>query len=377
MTMDEAKPTKAPTRDYQALSGSPWQLWDTLYARRSHRKYLPMELDHGAASDLLSVAGLACEARGASPESIMVVTEPEKVAEVKRRAYKGLVGKINIWLGRAPLAAVLVLNLPAADVRSSRPVELMKAVMAAEDVVLWLTERGLGTCWLAGVSEREIMSATGLSNERAVPVIIVVGKPALEKPKTASFGGVSYQMMSRRRKPLGRIAAFENATVPYQAGVLRPEGFSAVQGDVTALLELLRDRKAGLTDAPPPLDLTIDACLEAGRVAPSANNSQPWLFVVVREKDRLFDLSGLCSISGGFARQAAIVVAGQRRRIESLIEKPFWAIDVPIAMSHVSLMAVSLGHAPSVLTEGIDEAGTSKLARLPKGMRVAGVIGLC
>lgn len=375
--MEQSKPTKAPTRDYQAFSGTPWELWDTLYARRSHRKYLPLELDEETASGLRSVVELACEARGAPADSIVVVTDPDKVAEVRKRAYKGLSGKINIWLLRAPLAAELVMNLPASDVHAHRPVDLPKTVMAIEDAVLWLTERGLGTCWLAGVNEREVKGAAGLAAEQAVSAIISVGKPAIQTPKTASYGGISYRMMSRRRKPLARIACEERASVPYEAPDM-PEGrFSAVEGDVETLLERLRDNSAAPAEVSEFLDLMIDACLEAGRVAPSANNSQPWLFVVVRDRDRLAELSGLCSMTDGFAGRAAVIAAGLSRRIERLMEKPFWDIDVPIAMSHVSLMAASMGCMPSVITDGIDEEGIIKLAGLPGGMRVAGVIGLC
>ncbi|MCL6500340.1 MAG: enoyl-CoA hydratase/isomerase family protein [Firmicutes bacterium] len=33
--------TKEATRDYPSFSRTPWTLWETLFARRSHRKYLP------------------------------------------------------------------------------------------------------------------------------------------------------------------------------------------------------------------------------------------------------------------------------------------------------------------------------------------------
>jgi len=374
--MEQGKATKQATRDYQALSEAPWQLWETMYARRSHRKYLPLEPDDELFPGLRQVVELACAARGAAPESIIPVTAPAEVTEVRKRAYKGLSGKINIWLIRAPLAAELVINLPASDVHAERPVDLLKTVMAVEDAVLWLTEKGLGTCWLAGVSEREIKAGLRLAEEQAVPAIISVGKPALSVPKTVSYGGVSYHMMSRRRKPLSRIACREKTSVPYEEPDLSGEGFSAVQGDVEGLLESLRDGKAGAAGAQPGLDLTIDACLEAGRIAPSANNSQPWQFVVVRDKDRLAELAGLSGESGGSEYRVAIVAAGLSRRIESLMEKPFWAIDVPIAMSHVSLMAASMGYMPSVVTDGIDETGVGKLVGLASGMRVVCFIGL-
>jgi nitroreductase len=372
--MEQTKPSKEPTRDYQALSTTPWALWDTLHARRSHRRYLPIELDTETVAGLRSTVGLACEARGAPMDSVVVVTDPEKVTELRKRAYKGFSGKINMWLLRAPLAAELVMNLPASDVHAHRPVDLPKTVMAIEDVVLWLTERGFGTCWLAGVNEREVKGAAGLAAEQAVSAIISVGKPAVQAPRTASMAGISYRMMSRRRKPLSHIACEERTSVPDRVPEFSPGGFSALDSGVEALLERLRDNDGPRAADPDTLDLVIDACLEAGRTAPSANNSQPWLFVVLRDRSRLDRLAGLCALPDTCT--AALVAAGLSRRIESLWEKPFWDIDVPIAMSHVSLMAASMGRLPAVITDGIDEEGIVGLTGLASGMRVAGVISL-
>lgn len=375
--MERLAPSKTPTRDYQALSDTPWDLWDALYGRRSHRKYLPYEMDDELTSGLADVIALACDARGAARGSIVAVTEQAAVDRVKRSAYKGISGKINVWLRRAPLAAVLVLDLPGPDVHAQRPVELPKTVMATEDMVLWLTERGLGSCWLAGVSEREVIKAADLGSGRAVPSIISVGKPALEVPRRTSYGGISYHAMSRRRKPLSRIACIESARTPYEPLEETPGSFSAVQADVMGLLGMLRDGAAGPADARAPLPLAIDACLEAARVAPSGNNAQAWQFVVVKDRNRLEELSGLCTSSAGDDWSAAIIAAGQDRKIGNmLMDKPFWDIDVPIAMSHISLMASSMGYAPEVLTGGLDEKGVCRLAALASGMRVVGVIGL-
>jgi nitroreductase len=53
---------------------------------------------------------------------------------------------------------------------------------------------------------------------------------------------------------------------------------------------------------------TIRHILEAGRLAPSARNLQPWNFVVIQDKSILQQLGSLC-ITGRFIEQASCAVA--------------------------------------------------------------------
>ena len=375
--MEESRPTKAATRDYRPFSRDPWTLWDTLFARRSHRKYVPSEMEPATAAGLDALLDLSCEARGVKRDTVIAVTDAGAVDALKKRANKGIAGKINIWMSRAPLTGLLVMNLPSGDVHALRPVELPGAAIVVEDAVLWLTERGLGTCWLAGISEREIIAEQGLARERAVPAVISIGKPALEAPRTTSYGGISYQMMSRRRKPLSRIACVEKASAPYTLARLETEEFSAVEGGVERLLELMRDKKACGAGVSAPIDLAVEACLESARVAPSGNNAQRWQFIVSRDSARRGQLAGLCAADGE-GWKAAFVCCGSGGKLEKiLMDKPFWALDVPIAMSHISLMAASMGYEPRVLIDGIDEPAIAGFVDLASGTRVLGVIALC
>lgn len=349
---------------------------DTLYSRRSHRKYLPWKEDGQFLEDLSSLLDAACAARGARQGSVFAVTQKAALDAVKVAANKGLAGKINMWIPRMPLAGVLVLDLPAADVRAERPSEFLKTVLAAHDAMLWLTERGFGTCWLAGISEREVRKELGLAADRSVPAIISFGLPALKVPSAATVGGVTYRMMSRRRKPLSKIACLESADRAWRTGTIEAEGFAASTLDVAGLLSsMTEDRRPDAARA--PLDLCVEACLEAARVAPSGNNAQDWLFVAVREEDRLSRLAALCGAEPRGGWESAVVAAGRDRKFESmLMDKPFWALDVPIAMSQLSLAAVSMGYGAEVITDLADEAAIRDFVELPRGMRVVGVVGL-
>ena len=61
-------------------------------------------------------------------------------------------------------------------------------------------------------------------------------------------------------------------------------------------LELVRSRRSIRRYKPDPIDpAVLTRILEAGSIAPSGNNTQPWRFIVVRDremKERLCDVSG-------------------------------------------------------------------------------------
>jgi nitroreductase len=71
----------------------------------------------------------------------------------------------------------------------------------------------------------------------------------------------------------------------------------------------------GYTDQPVP-DEVVRRILEAGRLTASANNTQPWHFIVVQDRATLQQLGALAP-SGPYIPQAAlaIVVAVQRTRL--------------------------------------------------------------
>jgi len=371
--MAEMQATKKPTRDYPSYSATPWTLWETMYVRRSHRKYIPTELSGEFIVALEDTVRSALKARGAPEDSIMAVTEQGLVDAVKKASYKGLTNKINVWLARSQVCGFLVVALPRDDVRAERPRELPKAAAAAEDTVLWLAEEGMGTCWLGQVNDREICGALGLGGDMGVPSIISVGKPK-GAVRSGGFDSIMYMSISRRRKPLSEIAFVENTSRHYEIPDIPKEPFSASpEQNVRPLLEQIASGSPGSSEA--PLDLLIDACLESARIAPNAGNFQKWQFIVMGGSGHLEALKTAC----GSARtwRAAIVAAGSTKRIEAgIMEKPFWMVDVPIALSHMSLMAASMGCAFDVCTEDIDEGAINKLVGLPQSLRTVGVLGL-
>jgi nitroreductase len=73
--------------------------------------------------------------------------------------------------------------------------------------------------------------------------------------------------------------------------------------------ECIRTRRTTRTYAATEVpERTIRRILEAGRLAPSARNLQPWHFVVIQDKGILKQLGSLCT-TGRFIEQASCAVA--------------------------------------------------------------------
>jgi len=366
--------TKEPTRDYPSLSSTPWGLWDVLYARRSHRKYLPPDAGRDISESLEETARLALAVRGAAEDSLLVVTDAGTVERIRKRLHKGMQGKINLWLNRSPVQGFLVLALPKQDVRSERPQELPLTAVAAEDVVLWLTEAGMGTCWLGGINQREIREAMGLGKDIFIPVVIPFGKPKLQV-KARDMDHMMYRQISRKRRALSDIAYLETIDRPYALHELEIKPFSAASvQDVAGLLRQLGEERD--SDETVPLDLAIDACFEAARISPSAGNAQKWHFVAVQGEEALRELARACGVESAW--RAAIVGVGDVEMgfIYEKMEKPFWMIDLPIAFSQMSLLAASMGLALDLGLRGIDEMAVNAVAGLKAPLRAVGVMGI-
>ena len=85
------------------------------------------------------------------------------------------------------------------------------------------------------------------------------------------------------------------------------------------------------------------AVLEAGRLAPSARNMQDWRFIVVRDAATR-SLLAKAARGQEFVGQAPVVIAAcGTSDLVMTCGQPAYAIDVAIALDHMTLAAASLG----------------------------------
>jgi nitroreductase len=143
------------------------------------------------------------------------------------------------------------------------------------------------------------------------------------------------------------------------------------------VLEAIRERYSvrAYEDRPIP-DEALQAILEAARAAPSGNNRQPWKFVVVRDPKARARLAEACC-GQKFVAQAPVVIVGVGLTPERVMECGVAgdAVDVAIALDHITLAAVELGLGTCWIG-AFDQDAVRQLLGIPPGARVVGILPL-
>lgn len=118
----------------------------------------------------------------------------------------------------------------------------------------------------------------------------------------------------------------------------------------------------------------LQQILEAGRLAPSANNRQPWKFIVVKDKDLRKKLVPACK-NQKFVGEASVVIVGcaTNPNYKMGYGEYSYAIDLAITLDHISLQATSLGLGTCWIGAFYQDQ-VKKLLDVPEGVRVVALM---
>lgn len=131
----------------------------------------------------------------------------------------------------------------------------------------------------------------------------------------------------------------------------------------------------------------LAAILEAGRLSPSASNYQPWIFYVVKDKEKRTALAkkmplGTHLILNSFIAEAPITIIATAGPIDLLrkaayyiVNKRWHYLDIAIALENMSLVAWELGIG-SCWIGLFDEKKVKKLINIPKKQEVVAMLTL-
>lgn len=130
----------------------------------------------------------------------------------------------------------------------------------------------------------------------------------------------------------------------------------------------------------------IEACLEAARLAPSAENVQPWRFIVVDDaevRQRLAEeaFSGIYKASRFGARAPVLIVILARpgivaNRLGKAIQgTQYYLLDIGIAGEHLVLAATEMGLG-SCWVGWFSKRGVRKVFAIPRKYDVVAMIAL-
>jgi nitroreductase len=88
----------------------------------------------------------------------------------------------------------------------------------------------------------------------------------------------------------------------------------------------------------------LDLVLEAGRIAPSAANLQPWYFIVIKEKENLEKIWKVYSREWFRNAPCVIIICGNHSQSwKRKDRKDHCDIDIAITTDHMTLEAADLG----------------------------------
>jgi nitroreductase len=157
--------------------------------------------------------------------------------------------------------------------------------------------------------------------------------------------------------------------------------------DGQKMLELIVSRQSDRKYSDKPVEKEkVDRIIEAGRMAPSACNSQPWKFIVVNEPELLQKVAEAASAKllgmNSFVGQAPLmfVVIREQPNFSSKIggsikNKDYSLIDIGIASENICLQARAEGLG-SCMIGWFDEKELRKILGIPRSKRVELIITL-
>ena len=142
--------------------------------------------------------------------------------------------------------------------------------------------------------------------------------------------------------------------------------------------EIIQSRYSVRCFSPEPIpeELLLEI-LEAGRWAPSAQNKQPWRFIVIQGRERIKELSlhcGLIGLSNFFIRSApcVIIACADTRRSLRINGMDYYLVDTAIAFQQMMLAAWEHGIG-SCWMAAFSERIMHKWLDLPKSWKIVGL----
>jgi len=115
----------------------------------------------------------------------------------------------------------------------------------------------------------------------------------------------------------------------------------------------------------------ISKILDAARVAPSARNSQPWRFIVVKDKETIESL-----VSRAFGernlmlKEAPVIIVACANPNDDIVRdgKEYYLFDVALAVENMVLAATDLGLVTHLMS-GVNEDELKKTLGIPDEVR--------
>jgi nitroreductase len=114
----------------------------------------------------------------------------------------------------------------------------------------------------------------------------------------------------------------------------------------------------------------INEILEAGRLAASARNYQPWRFVVIQDRQVVGELVQAFSESNQVIKDAPAILVVCGRAADDVIRdgREYYLFDIGLAVANMVLAATDMGIITHLMT-AFDESQVKQVLHLPEDVR--------
>jgi nitroreductase len=114
----------------------------------------------------------------------------------------------------------------------------------------------------------------------------------------------------------------------------------------------------------------INLILQAGSLAASARNFQPWRFIVVQQREVIQTLTAAFSESNQVIKDAPVMLFVCGRAVDDNIRdgKEYYLFDIGLAVANMLLAATDLGLVTHLMT-AFDEAQVKSILGIPEDVR--------
>ncbi len=116
----------------------------------------------------------------------------------------------------------------------------------------------------------------------------------------------------------------------------------------------------------------IDMVLAAARLAPSARNTQPWRFIVVKDKQKIEAMADRSYTEvNRMIKEAPVIIVACANPGDDVVRegKEYYLFDLGLAMQNLVLTATDIGLATHIMA-GFDEDAMKSILNVPKEVRI-------
>lgn len=145
-----------------------------------------------------------------------------------------------------------------------------------------------------------------------------------------------------------------------------------------SLLDLMKSRRSVRAYRPEPIPKQdLMDILEAGRIAPSAQNRQPWRYIVFTDNAEIRKLAkhtGLLGLSNFFIKDApcVIIACAEMKKNRRVNKKDYYLVDTAISFQQMILCAWEKGIG-SCWMAAFSEKMLSRYLGIPKSWKIVAI----